>query len=31
MRLVKTLEQNLGQILLESFYRFLEKIGFYDT
>ena len=31
MRLVKTLGQNLGQILPECFYRFLEKVGFHDT
>jgi hypothetical protein len=31
MRLVKTLCQNLGQILPESFYRILGKVGFHDT
>ena len=31
MRLVKTLGQNLGQILPKCFYRFLEKVGFHDT
>ena len=31
MRLVKTLGQNLGQILPKCFYHFLEKVGFHDT
>ncbi len=34
MRLVKTLGQNLGQILRilpKCFYHFLEKVGFHDT
>ncbi len=31
MRLVKTLSQNLGQILPESFYRILGKVVFHDT
>jgi hypothetical protein len=31
MRFVKTLGQNLGQILPECFYHFLEKVGFDDT
>jgi hypothetical protein len=31
MRLVKTLSQNLGQILPESFYRILGKVVFNDT